>query len=473
MGFLFQSLRSLLKRFPGVAVLSVVPVLLSTPLQIAANESSSPQATLKLGRFDIDATPPVGSHLAYDVMKQPWDLGLRARGVVLLSDIIPPVVLCSVDWIGIGNAAHDAFRRALATAAGTQPSHVAVHTVHQHDAPACDFSAEAILEAAGLATQAYDGTFARALLERLADAVQQAVADSQPVTDIGVGRAQVHQVASNRRILGEDGKVRATRYTATKDPELRAEPEGLIDPWVTVLSFWNQTAPVAVLSYYAVHPQSYYRTGIANPDFPGLARFLRQLEVPQALHVHFNGAGGNLGAGKYNDGSPEHRLRLAERLADGMKRAWDRTERQAVSSIGWAFESVALPPAEHLNEEYLIAQMKGRDAAFFLQGGAARLAWLRRAQAGNLLDLQLLKLGSVRVLHLPGETFVEYQLAAQAMRPDLTVAVAGYGNYAPGYVGTAEAYEQGGYETSPAASNVDARSETILIQAMRALLEHE
>ena len=70
-------------------------------------------------------------------------------------------------------------------------------------------------------------------------------------------------------------------------PALRAEPEGTIDPMVSLVSFWNGEEPVAVLSYYATHPQSYYRTGIANPDFPGIARFMRQLAVPGALHVHF------------------------------------------------------------------------------------------------------------------------------------------------------------------------------------------
>src|SRR5690606_826477 len=112
-----------------------------------------------------------------------------------------------------------------------------------------------------------------------------------------------------------------------KDPALHAEPEGLVDPEVSLISFWNENRPVAVLSYYATHPQSYYRTGIPNPDFPGIARFFRQLAIPQALHVHFNGAGGNIAAGKYNDGSHENRLILAKRLEDGMKRAWNSTIR--------------------------------------------------------------------------------------------------------------------------------------------------
>jgi hypothetical protein len=79
-------------------------------------------------------------------------------------------------------------------------------------------------------------------------------------------------------------------------------------------------------------------------------------------------------------------------------------------------------------------------------------------------------LGSARILHLPGESFVEYQLAAKSMRPSSFVAVAAYGDYAPWYIGTTAAYEQGGYETSPSASNVAPETEAILIAAMRKLL---
>ncbi len=143
--------------------------------------------------------------------------------------------------------------------------------------------------------------------------MRESLPRAQPVTHLGLGEARVYKVASNRRILGPDGKVRAVRWTATKDPAVRAEPEGTIDPIVSLVSLWNGERPVAVLSYYATHPQSYYRTGLPNPDFPGVARFLRQMAVPEALHVHFDGAGGNIGAGKYNDGSPENRLVLAER----------------------------------------------------------------------------------------------------------------------------------------------------------------
>ena len=45
-------------------------------------------------------------------------------------------------------------------------------------------------------------------------------------------------------------------------------------------------------------------------------------------------------------------------------------------------------------------------------------------------------LDGLDLLVLPGETYVEFQLAAQKLRPDSFVCVAGYGDGATGYVPT-------------------------------------
>lgn len=442
------------------------------PASTAALPAAEP--VVKLAAFDVDATPPLGSAMAYDPVRRLDELTLRCRGIVLLG-ADKPIVLCAVDWIGIANEGHDAFRDALAEAAGTTRERVAVHTVHQHDAPGCDFTAERIIEE--LKSDDYgrfDGAFHRQVLQRAADAVRSGVAQAQPVTHYGWGVAEVQEIASNRRIPGPDGRIRATRYTATKDAALRAEPEGVIDPQVSLLSFWNGDVPLAVLSYYACHPQSYYRTGVPSPDFPGIARFIRGQSVPEALHVHFNGAGGNIGAGKYNDGSKENRMQLALRLAEGMRQAWQSTQRRplSVGDVGWQSVPVRLPLAPHLNSEELVKAITTGPARGYI-AEADQLAWLKRHQAGQAIDITCLTAGTARVLHMPGELFVEYQLAAKAMRPDLNVAMAAYGEYGPGYIGTAVAYDEGGYETSPRASNVAPEAEQVLTAAMKKLLEVE
>ena len=437
---------------------------------IFANDSGAPP--IKLATFDIDATPPIGFAMAYDRVRRVEELGLRCRGIVLIGKN-EPVVLCAIDWIGIANGGHDAFRDAIAKAAGTTRQRVAMHALHQHDAPRCDFSAEQLLHEAGVSdVGALNSSLARDVLNRLKQAIAASIETATTVTHVGYGTAEVEGVASNRRLLDESGKVFATRYTTCKDPKLRAFPEGTIDPVLTSISFWTDKTPLAVLTYYACHPQSYYRTGIPSPDFPGIARFIRGQDVPDVLHVHFNGAGGNIGAGKFNDGSKENRLKLALRVAAGMKSALESSAKESVDAddLDWSVVPVALPPAKHIDGPRIHENLKNYNQQGYADSPEA-LAWLMRCQAGHQIDLACLKIGDIRVLHMPGELFVEYQLAAKSMRPDLKVAMAAYGDYGPGYIGTEISYSQGGYETSQRASKVDKSCERVLMDGMKVLLE--
>jgi hypothetical protein len=171
---------------------------------------------IKIAIFDVDATPPIGSAMAYQPVRRIDEMTLRCRGIVILG-AQEPIVLCAVDWIGIANEGHDAFREALAKAAGTNPQRVAVHALHQHDAPGCDFTAEKII--AELQLQGYsrfDGDFHRKVIQKTAEAIQAAIPNAVTLTHYGVGEAVVQEVASQRRIAGPDGKIRATRTSSTR-----------------------------------------------------------------------------------------------------------------------------------------------------------------------------------------------------------------------------------------------------------------
>jgi hypothetical protein len=273
-------------------------------------------------------------------------------------------------------------------------------------------------------------------------------------------------------VMGPDGKVKYVRYSATRDPKIRAEPEGLIDPYVQTLSFWAGDRPLVVLTYYATHPQSYYGKGGVSCDFPGLARGLREQALPGVALVHFNGAGGNITAGKYNNGSPGNRGLLAGRLALGMKEAFDAVKKVPIraADVEWRVTGAALP----LSPLYRVADLEASVADAKLKEpdrlrAARNLVWARRCAAGAKLDITCLHIGPAFVLHLPGELFIEYQLAAQKMRPDAPVMMAAYGDYGPGYIGTADAYSQGGYETGPV-SRVGPGVEEVLMRALRNLL---
>ena len=72
------------------------------------------------------------------------------------------------------------------------------------------------------------------------------------------------------------------------------------------------------------------------------------------------------------------------------------------------------------------------------------------------------------IVHLPGEPFSEYQLFAQAQRPDLAVFVAGYGHDGTGYIPTAKGYLEGGYEPTVALAGPE--SEEILNRTIQKVL---
>jgi hypothetical protein len=428
--------------------------------------------TLRVGVFRVEINPPLGSPVAYAPARKIED-PLSARGIVLLG-AGKPIVLCAVDSIGIGNEGFTRWREGLAEAVGTTVDRVAVHVLHQHDAPRHDFTVEALLDEHGLGGKRFDVAYMRTSIENAGKAAARAVKSARPCTHLEVGKAKVEKVASNRRILGDDKKVRIVRWSASKDPDAIKAPEGVIDPYVRLVSFWNEDKPIACLTYYACHPQSYYGKGDVTAEFIGLARARREKES-NLPHIHFNGASGNVAAGKYNDGSAAMRPVLTDRVAAGMKAAWEARKRVAISpsSVSWRVEPVHLPVGKHLDREKaiaILADTKGNATARF--NAAGQIAFLNRSKkAGYPVDLTCLKLGSVYLVHMPGELFVEYQLAAQALRADDTVCMAAYGDYSPFYIGTEIAYSQGGYEVQPLSSNVAPEVEKVLMDGVKKLLK--
>ncbi|MEQ9406564.1 MAG: hypothetical protein RIK87_02515 [Fuerstiella sp.] len=430
---------------------------------------------LSIACFEADATPPLGSPLCNGNVTPAMEIvsPLTARGIVLLG-AGDPVVLCAFDWVGIGNGSYDRFRQAIAEAVGSTPDRVALHTLHQHDAPASDFATESLLAEHGLSRQFSNPDFDIDVMERIAAAAKLSLKQARTVTQLGLGAGQVSMVASNRRILGPDGRVVLQRQSSGgKNPAARDAPEGTIDPLVRMISFWNKDQPLAVLTYYATHPQSYYGRGGVNWDFVGMARRMREEALPGLPHIHFDGAGGNVAAGKYNDGSRKNRPLLAQRLAKGMKLAWESQKKCEISAsdVDWSVVRVALPVRDTLVDNQLLAKIRNENLPTKERLRAARdLTFIRRMQNGHQIPISCLTLGTARVLHMPGELFVEYQLAAQKLRPDNFVAMAAYGDYGPGYIGTEIAYGQGGYETGRV-SRVAPTVENVLMNAMQQLLE--
>jgi hypothetical protein len=357
---------------------------------------------------------------------------LEARGWVL-SGAGAPLVFAALDWTELRNDAYERWRAALAEAAGTSPRRVLLTCVHPHDAPYADLEAQRLLAAHGLPGFHVDPDFHEAAVLRVAAAVRAAA--RVPVTHVGAGRARVDRVACNRRVeVG--GRVRFNRYSSTADPAVRDAPDGEIDPWLSIVSFWAGDGLLATTSFYAVHPMSVYGKGEVSGDFPALARSRFSETRPDGFHVYASGAAGDVTAARYNDGKEA----LAGRLHDAMRAALSATRREPLRRAELRLTEVRFEAAGEADEKVLADPQASRGKRL---SHALGLSWKKRVAEGRPVDVASLDLGAARILLLPAESFVSFQLAAQALLPDSLVAVAAYGECGPGYLPTERARREG------------------------------
>lgn len=429
---------------------------------------------LKLGTFRCDVSPPMDHPLCGGWIKPVvgMDDPEEAIGLVLLG-AGAPIVLCAVDWTGLLNEAHIRWRQRLAEAAGTTPDRVAVQCVHQHNAPFVCLEAERIVTAQGDLPHVVFPDFFERTLDRLADAVRQAIAETRPVTHIANGQAKVDRVAGNRRFVGPDGVIVDWRGSSSQNPKHAELPEGLIDPWLKTVAFYDGETPLAECHYYACHPMSYYGDGKVCSEFVGLARKRRQAETPQVTQLYFTGCSGNIAAGKYNRGTPESRRELTDRMYAAMVASEATLKPEPIEQVEWTTTDVLFTPRASFTETSLMDQVRQRDAGLAQRiRPAMMLGWLRRCLDQRPIVLSALHINRTSLLHLPAESFLEYQLRAQAAAPERFVATAAYGDGGPWYIPTVEAYPQGGYEVSVAFSEptVDVLMTEGLTKTVRGIL---
>lgn len=440
--------------------------------QLLEAAESAGTNTLRLARFRYDVTPPVGHSLCGGWIKPVVDVDdpLEAIGFVLLG-AGAPIVVCVVDWTGLLNEAHIQWREALARAAGTTPDRVTVHCVHQHNAPFACLESERIVAAQGDLPHIVDLEFFDHCLKNGAAAVTAALKQTTPVTHVAYGAGKVEKVAGNRRILGPDGKVVSQRGSSSRDPSHRELPEGVIDPWLKTVAFYHGDQKLAACHYYACHPMSYYGDGRVSADFCGLARRRRHQDEPDCTHLYFNGCGGNIGAGKYNDGSREMRSVLTERIYEGIVRSEEALRPEPIRAVGWSTCDIQ-PPVDlnRWNEAAIMAAIENKSNSVVSRNRPSyTVAFLRRCRQQIPITLGALHVNNASLLHLPAESFIEYQLRAQESAPQRFVACAAYGDGGPWYIPTAEAYPQGGYAVSVAWCSP--RMDEVLSDGVRTLLK--
>ena len=431
----------------------LTPSSLATFLLIAGSAVVSIQMAsgqdVRIASFSVDVTIPPGHRCMgiLPTLAATVDDPLEAHGFVLSGGELP-IVLLALDWCEVRNGAYDEWREALAESAGTTRERVLVSSLHQHDAPVTDKGAQDYLNGVGLPRALYDQEFHADCIRRVVAAMKDSLAKPITVTHLGHGMAQVLHVASTRRVVYPDGRISYDRYSsAGGDQFLMSTDEGAIDPLLKTISFWNGDQPILALHSYATHPMSSYGKGAVSADFVGRARRLRHADDPTVAQIYVSGCSGDVTAGKYNDGTPAMRPLLADRLHTAMKEAWETTIKSpvALSSIGFRSVPLTLPfndeppfAREVLMKTLNDAQQPERERIL----AAMSLSSLDRVERGQPIDVPCIDFGVARIVLLPGESFVGYQLLAQQLSGDVMTLSIGYGECWPGYIPTQQAFDE-------------------------------
>lgn len=404
----------------------------------------------RIGHFQIDVTIPI-DHRCMGVLPQKSKVivdNLELHGFILLGHG-QPIVVVAVDWCEIRNKSYDQWRSRLASAAGTTMDRVLVSSLHQHDAPVIDLGAQELLDKVGLQKELYDPSFHEDVLARAQTALSDAIADSQPLTHIGYAQTAVEKVASNRRVVHSDGKVSFARGSSSgRDPWHRQADEGLIDPLLRTISFWNGSQCLVEYHTYATHPMSYYGRGEVTSDFVGLAR-KRLSKLDRSIHpIYASGCSGDVTAGKYNDGSEQAREELTSRIYDAMIRN-RASPTMSNRPAKWSFRSLPLnleytqsnglqPNAlqQELNDSSLPTERR-------ILAAMGLGSWNRCFLDKTPIDIPCIDFEIAKMILFPGESFVGYQYIAQRISKEVPVVPVGYGECWTGYVPTEDAFRDG------------------------------
>jgi len=185
----------------------------------------------RVATFEADITIPIGHACMGGGVADAKEIldPLFAKGFVLLG-AGEPIVVVALDWCQCNNDSYDRWRAGLADAAGTRAERVMLATVHQHDAPICDLTAQRLLDQHGLQGWNCDPVFHEQAVQRAAAALVRSLKSVRRVTHIGTGQGRVEALASNRRVVRPDGKITWERGSASGDRF--GASDGEIDPWL-------------------------------------------------------------------------------------------------------------------------------------------------------------------------------------------------------------------------------------------------
>ncbi len=438
-------------------VLPTLVMLLFCPLSPAA---------LRGGAAKVEITPPLGVTLIGSYGK-PSDTvmdDLYAKALVL-SDGSHTIAIVAADLLYTPlEEITDPVRAIVQEKLGILRQHIMVCATHTHSGPEV-FTRSKLPPQSRVPVSELAQSYLQVLVRKMADAVLMA---HQNMRDVRIGTAvgEVPEVLFNRRPVAKDGRVKTTftlppEAVATRRIETTADGQArvmftllsagvplefdCVDPRVFVLRMEDaEGRMVGSLVDFGCHPVTVYPSlpTAVSADYPAfVTRLVEQAEGGICLFT----------------------LGLAGNTVPIQRGAGPREQ------IGKAIGAEAVRKLQFVatTAEVTVGGMC-RPVTFPLKKAAFDSVDTAGAQ-GITTEIQVLRLGDIYLLGLPGEVLVEVGGEIRKRAGIEKLLIATVANDAIGYVCHSRAYEEGGYEPESGASLAQGAGE-IMVRESLALL---
>lgn len=435
---------------------------------------------LLAGAAMVDITPAAGTHLAGSAMGEHRPARtvldpLYAKALVLAQGE-QRICIVTLDVTIVDEPYTTQIRQGIAERAGVPPQAVMVHGIQTHSAPGLgrfmldpDFPLETMPETEYLwgSESAYAERATQAAIQAAVDAASRL----QPAR-IGVGRGILGDLAFNRRGVRRDGTIMMPKPLGRENQPLGITElcylEGPIDPEVGVACIQGMDMrPIALLLHYTCHPvhlfgqrETYHAV---SADWPGAwAREMQAALGEDVVPLVLNGCCGNINPWHPFDPDrrPDH-LRMGRELADMSQRVIHTLRYAESVPLDWRLVHVPLPyreiPAERLREVASLLEQHSEpprgptgevDPRWFTAASTRSVELCRARETAFQYEIQALRVGDLAIVGLPGEPFVEGQLAIKVGSPAPYTFVAHLTTRYVGYLPTTQAYARGGHEAN-------------------------
>ena len=430
---------------------------------------------IKAGFARVDVTPPLGTPIAgyfsvrlSDGVRDPIELNAIALG-----NETDAIILIACDFTGMTMARITPVREKISAATGVAADRVLITSLHQHTSI---YVGDAIGDAEDYALIT-DAVYLNYLERKFLDVAKMALDDMSEARLFSNEMQALQQLAFTRRYFMQDGKLRTNPNTDKYGfPVRRAEEP---DNTVRLLRFVREGKKEIVLVNFSTHPDVIGGKKF-SADWPGFTRRFVEKDHPEVSCICCVGCQGDSNHVDFFKPKQErfpkgvgyaHSEYMGRVISDTVAALMQQKGTEHTADAIFGEVSLIYNKTNTEGEEYYgeaVQYMKDYDAGEPKPTAhindvamAMRTVRLHTAPIRRPVPVTLLALGDVCFVGFGGEPFTNYGTAARALAPEKTVLCSCCGNGYEGYLLTAQAFREGGYEAATSLFTPDLQEQCI------------